>query len=226
MASALAALGVAMAHPALAEVPCRLAVVFDSCTDDTSDIVRTWSSGLTGPPPLLVTTQSASVGVARRIGCTVLLRRWRDRNPRHLWLATTDADSEVPPDWLAVQMRRHDEGYDLWAGRVAVVDSSSRPIGTAREWSLRYDIETAPIHGASLGCNQGRYLEVGGYQAVRTGEDRALHRAVTAAGGSACYRPRRPRHHQCPASSPGPSWVLPSPRHVGIERGDQRLITR
>jgi hypothetical protein len=183
----LAALASAMAHPALGSVPCLLAIVLDSCTDGTADVVRDWMRQQEGQPPLMVTTQSASVGAARRIGCSVLLGEWVRLDRRGLWLATTDADSEVPSDWLAVQTSRHDAGYDLWAGRVAVVDWSSRTVRTAQEWHLRYEAETAPIHGANLGCNAAVYLEAGGFPAVRTGEDHALHRAVTAGGGAVCY---------------------------------------
>jgi hypothetical protein len=110
VASALGALDSAMAHPALEEVRCRLAIVLDSCTDGTSEIVRDWMRRHSGRPPLVVITESGSVGAARRLGCSALVGEWGNLDPGRLWLASTDADSEVPPDWLAVQLRRHEEG--------------------------------------------------------------------------------------------------------------------
>jgi hypothetical protein len=41
------------------------------------------------------------------------------------------------------------------------------------------------VHGASLGFNAQMYLDAGGFAALGTGEDRALHRAILAAGGYA-----------------------------------------
>ena len=188
---ALAALAAAQHHRALTDIECRLALVLDSCTDGTAGIVKDWMERHRSPC-VLVTTESGSVGAARRIGCRALLGEWGNLDPRRLWLASTDADSEVPINWLEVQVRRHEEGYDFWAGRVTVRDWSSRTLRTAREWNLRYGAEAAPIHGANLGCNAGVYLDAGGFPAVRTGEDHALHRAVIAAGGRPCYDSEAP----------------------------------
>jgi glycosyltransferase involved in cell wall biosynthesis len=187
---ALAALEVALAHPDLEHVECRVAIVLDSCHDGTADIVTRWRSDrhrTRRSSTLLVSCRSANVGRARQLGCVALLRSLAPFDPRRVWLATTDADSQVPPDWLAVQLARHEEGFDFWAGRVEVRDWSPRRSGTAREWRGRYDAEVAPIHGANLGVTARAYLEAGGFGPLRTGEDLALHRAVIAAGGVPCY---------------------------------------
>jgi glycosyltransferase involved in cell wall biosynthesis len=191
IALALHALESAIRHPALVDLTCRIVVVLDSCRDRTPVIVKRWARGLNSTDghhgAVIIECRTANVGRARQIGCAELLRRWSTLEPRHIWFATTDSDSEVPTDWLAVQLARHGEGFDLWAGRVAVVDWSGRSDGTAHEWNRRYEAETAPIHGANLGVSADIYLDAGGFSPLPTGEDRALHRAIAAIGGAVCY---------------------------------------
>lgn len=193
--AALAALGSAFAHPALAGVACRTAIVLDACDDDSRAIVGEWRNSLrsgtrarvaeTLEPPIVVECDAASVGLARRVGFAALLASWPELDPGRIWLATTDADSEVPPDWLALQLARHEEGVDIWTGSVTVLDWSHRSVATSEEWCRRYEAEATPTHGTSMGVNAAVYLAAGGFDAVPTGEDQALHRAVLATGGAA-----------------------------------------
>jgi len=176
--AALSALGVAMSHPGVATHHCRLVIVLDSCNDSTAQVVRRWSRTHSRNSCTVIECRSANVGTARQLGCMALLTDWDGLDPERIWIATTDADSEVPSDWLSVQSARHDAGYDFWAGRVAIRDWSSRSVEAARAWTTRYVGERAPIHGANLGFNAGAYLEAGGFQPLPTGEDRALHAAI------------------------------------------------
>jgi hypothetical protein len=184
ISAALTALGSATEHPDALNRECRIAIVLDSCDDKTAQAVRLWRSPRFAEISDVIECRSANVGTARQMGCTALLSYWADLDPKSIWIATTDADSEVPVDWLAVQLSRHEAGYDLWAGRVAVRDWSPRNAATARQWSLRYADEVDPIHGANLGFNAGAYLDAGGFLPLRTGEDRALHLAVARQGAS------------------------------------------
>ena len=84
---------------------------------------------------LLISCGESNVGAARRHGCAALQGPWNRMNPRHLWLATTDADSVVPGLWLTAQIAAHDAGADLWAGRVSVADWSAHAPATARLWN-------------------------------------------------------------------------------------------
>jgi hypothetical protein len=169
-------------------IACRSVVVLDRCRDSSAAIGRRWAHRLGrrgGAHQAMVTrSRSGSVGPARRAGAQALLREWSRIEPRSIWLATTDADSRVPADWLLTQLAAHEEGADLWAGRVDVEDWSDHRQATARRWQASYDGERAPVHGASLGFNAQAYLNVGGFTSVATGEDRALYRAVVEAGGS------------------------------------------
>lgn len=184
---AMRAVRTALLHPDVVSHDCRLAIVLDSCDDGTAKIVDSWRDRRFLKRLSVIECGSGSVGKARQIGCKALLNEWGDLDPTRIWIATTDADSEVPPDWLAVQSIRHDAGYDFWAGRVAVRDWSTRGDKTASEWSLRYSGEVAPVHGASLGFNAAAYLEAGGFEPLMTGEDRALHSMFAARGRAICH---------------------------------------
>ena len=144
-------------------IACRSAIVLDDCNDSSATIAQ------------------------RRTGSDALLRAWADTDLRHIWLATTDADSRVPYDWLVTQLNAHECGTDLWTGRVVVDDWSHYHQSTARRWSEAYDNEDAPIHGANLGFNALAYVDAGGFTAQATGEDRALYHAIVARGGRTHY---------------------------------------
>ena len=64
---------------------------------------------------------------------------------RRSGLANTDADSEVPHDWIAAQLRMRRKGAQVWVGGVRVCDWSDRTSGTAEAWRSQYESETLPI---------------------------------------------------------------------------------
>jgi hypothetical protein len=175
---ALDALGRAIANVPT-KIECRVAIVLDSCNDASTAIAHRWAKT---HATLLISRDDANVGAARRHGCAALLGTWNRINARHLWLATTDADSVVPGPWLTAQIAAHDAGADLWAGRVTVTDWSARAPATARLWNQEYGREESPIHGASLGMNAQAYLEIGGFRAFLTGEDRDLYQRALEVG--------------------------------------------
>jgi hypothetical protein len=75
----------------------------------------------------------------------------------------------------------------VWAGRVHVTDWSLRRRLLETTWQREYDSERQPIHGANLGFNGGCYLDAGGFPPVRSGEDRALVRAMIARGANCWF---------------------------------------
>lgn len=169
-------------------LPRVTAVVLDECSDASGAIVRRHAARLAGGPlaRLLVLERSgANVGAARRAGCSAVIAELAETHgiaPGGIWVATTDADSQVPPAWLAVQVARHEQGVDVWTGRVTVADWSQRSAALPHAWRRRYDAEAAPAHGTSLGFAADRYLAVGGFEPVPAHEDQRLHRALLAAG--------------------------------------------
>jgi hypothetical protein len=174
-------------HPTLRGVRCRVAIVLDSCHDSSESIVRAWRRRAAGCTSSIICCKSRNVGLARLLGCAEILNTWSELDLRSIWLATTDADSQVPPEWLAVQLRRNEQGCDLWAGRVAVLDWSSRNRSASKRWGRRYALETDPVHGASLGINGATYTEAGGFLPVCTGEDRLLYHEVRGSGAVICH---------------------------------------
>ena len=124
--------------------------------------------------------------MARGTGVLALLERWPKMDCAQVWLATSDADSCVPPDWLTVQLDAHAAGVDLWAGRIRVAEESS----TALRWTERYAEEPYPIHGASLGFSGTLYTELGGFRRLRSSEDRDFHHRAVAAGFRILHDPR------------------------------------
>jgi glycosyltransferase involved in cell wall biosynthesis len=182
LGDALDALGAAFGD--IRDTDSLLVLVFDSCRDESVDVARKWTSELSGRHDLAVNcivTDAQNVGVARRLGCAAVLRHWPGHSPERVWIATTDADSRVPRAWLSEQVRQHERGSDVWVGRVAVESNDARP-DTLGRWQREYDREVHPIHGASLGFNGAKYLAVGGFSPLETGEDRDLLSALVSSG--------------------------------------------
>jgi len=175
--AALTAIDRAMGHVSGVSVAFGIAIVLDACTDRSRDMVTDWqrrTSHLGTGAIDIVETDVGNVGKARRVGCEKLLRRWSDTDPRNIWLATTDSDSEVPLDWISSQLAVRGGGGQVWAGAVDVRDWSGRMAGTAERWLAEYDAEALPIHGANFGIEAALYVEAGGFAPLATGEDRDL----------------------------------------------------
>ena len=82
---------VAAEHPSLKDETVEIRVVLDHCSDNTGAVVSA-----KGVAPVDVCFRN--VGKARAVGAEHLL----EAGAR--WLAFTDADTVVPPDWLARQI--------------------------------------------------------------------------------------------------------------------------
>lgn len=186
----LEGLRVACREAAAGGVHVEVTVVLDDCSDDSSAIAAV--AGVR-----VLTVAARNVGRARAAGLAALpalpgatggRRGRRGRAPRDgIWLATTDADSVVPPHWLVRQLEYARDGADLVLGTVAVEDWTSWPARTARLYDESYR-QHGPaghrhVHGANLGIRAAVYDAVGGFAPLATGEDHALVDAVANAGG-------------------------------------------
>jgi glycosyltransferase involved in cell wall biosynthesis len=172
----LAAVGQA-ARP-LAPVPVHLVVVADACTDATA--ARAARAGAAVLP-----VQARCVGAARAAGMRVVLSRTRYLDPASVWLATTDADTLVPPGWLSRQLRCAAAGWDAVAGTVTLTDWGGRPAQLRTVFGQHYGSRRGAhphVHGANLGCTARAYLAAGGFPPVRTAEDHALVARLSATG--------------------------------------------
>lgn len=186
IADCLASLSRAAAHPDLQAVPTtvKILVVLDDCADQTAGICARYSV------PTVVATER-NVGRARHLGAMEMVRQHRTEPLDQLWLAMTDADSVVAPDWLAQQKRLAESGADAVFGVVDVTDWSSYSENASRLFGDLYAgtaiSEPGPhlhVHGACLGVRADVYLRVGGITGIPVGEDHALSAALEAAGAN------------------------------------------
>ncbi|HEY5302869.1 MAG TPA: glycosyltransferase family A protein [Acidimicrobiales bacterium] len=193
LGAALMSLEIAIAALGAAKVEVGVAVVLDSCSDDSDTVVREWMrrarrrGTLTTAMPL--ECDAKNVGIARGLGCAALLNTWDDIRAGEIWLATTDADSRVPPQWLSAQVLAHERGADLWTGRVAVTDWENYGDETIARWTAGYEAEEYPIHGTSMGFNAWHYMKVGGFAPLQCGEDRELFRLLVESGAHWSHNP-------------------------------------
>jgi glycosyltransferase involved in cell wall biosynthesis len=170
---------------ALRGTPVHVVVVADACRDRTMQAARRGGASV-------ITISASSVGAARAAGACEVLRRTAHLDPADIWLATTDADTLVPPCWLRQQARYASQGWDAVVGTIRVVGWSGYPPGTRALFRRRYAGGAGPhshVHGANLGFRASAYLKAGGFPAVPTAEDHALVAALTT-GGSRVLRTR------------------------------------
>ncbi|MGH3094504.1 MAG: glycosyltransferase [Streptosporangiales bacterium] len=140
------------------------------------------------------------VVLARAVGMRHLLDLEAELVPERLWLATTDADSAVPPHWLTRQVDLAACGADAVVGTVDVHPEDGADRHLVRRWASRYMVGNPHphAHGANLGVTAARYLAVGGFPPLPSGEDVAF---VTALGQRGVARERdlavrtSPRRH-------------------------------
>jgi glycosyltransferase involved in cell wall biosynthesis len=159
-------------------VPFSIVLVAHRCTDRTIEVAR---AVLTGPGELVLVDDSPSVATARAAGAAAAVRALP--NPTapsaRCWLLSTDADSEVPPTWVA-DLRRHiDRGAAAVAGLVQVHGWDGAP-PAARD-AYRAIVASGlrmthhdHVYAANLAVRLDAYLDVGGWPDQVPGEDAAL----------------------------------------------------
>ncbi len=163
----------------------EIVVTADRCRDGTVALARE----ALGSSGTVVTLDAGNVGAARRLGVTDALSR-NGEFDRTTWIASTDADTVVPPNWLQLQLEAAAAGYCGVAGVVELRQSSQLRL----PFSVAYldDNGVAPaahrpashrhVHGANMGFSAGTYLRVGGWRHLRTGEDHDLWNRLKVAG--------------------------------------------
>lgn len=158
-----------------------LVLVLDHCRDRTRMIAEKHAYG----EQRVIEVDFANVGKARAAGAEEALRHFEHHDPRRVWLATTDADSRVSPDWLLKQLAAADSGADALAGTIEV-DSCGRFAPSYVEAFKRFYAaggDAHPhVHGANLGVRADAYQQAGGFAALATGEDHALWNTLRRCG--------------------------------------------
>lgn len=160
---------VLVAAAAVDPVPVATVVVADRCTDRTAEVARALGVEV-------VLSLVAGVGAARRTGidAVVELSTARGIAAGEVWIATTDADSVVPPHWLAAHLSLEASGGRLVVGRVVPEPGELEPAVLAA-WHERHPVaSTEHVHGANLACRLDCYQAVGGFSDLTLHEDHDL----------------------------------------------------
>lgn len=152
----------------------RTVAILDQCTDGTDLVVaeHPWVES--------VISAAGRVGAARALGVRSGLRASTVAAER-IWIATTDADSRVPSNWLSHQIELAEGGADLFRG---LVEPDPTECGAAAyaHWSRSYSrTDGHPhVHGANLGVRADTYWTCGGFDHLAAvHEDKHLSATAT-----------------------------------------------
>jgi len=147
-------------------------VVADRCTDTTARRARR-ALGNAGE---VIEVSVGSAGAARRQGVARVLRHWQSLDPSRLWLANTDADTQVSDDWIAVQLGFADEGVTAVAGIVHLEAGGSAAAHEVYRNTYMTSAEGTHthVHGANLSVRADAYQDVGGWSNLALAEDHCL----------------------------------------------------
>lgn len=154
--------------PALGGESVLVVVVLDSCTDRSAAVAR--HAGVQ-----TVSLQARNVGRARAAGADLALARGAR------WLAFTDADTLVAPNWLHAQLSL---GSEAVCGTVGMHDWGDYGAAMRPHYAKTYNDADGHhhIHGANLGLSADAYRRAGGFPPLAGSEDVALVEALQAAG--------------------------------------------
>lgn len=166
-------------HPALGQEPVLVLVVLDSCTDGSAHVARKHDVAT-------LEVSVRNVGQARAAGATLLL----ERGAR--WIACTDGDSSVAPDWLVEQLALD---ADAVCGTVTPGQwDDDIPLEAQIRYQQRYQQRDGHrhIHGANLGVSAAAYTLAGGFPPLACHEDVQLIRQLELSGARIAWscRPR------------------------------------
>lgn len=161
--------------PLLLGEPVAIVVAADSCTDATERV-----AGLTADH--VVAGEFGNVGSARAAAAT----RAIELGAR--WLASTDADTVVPENWLSAQLAY---GADAFCGIVTVLDweDYGQDVVSAFHGSEVVTVGHPHVHGANLGVSTAAYRKAGGFEPGQAHEDVSLVDRLVASGASIARQP-------------------------------------
>ncbi|MEO5608186.1 MAG: glycosyltransferase [Ornithinibacter sp.] len=159
-----------LCRPDIATTVC---VGLDRCTDRSEDVVG--EHGV-----LSVRADAPGVGAARDAAIDRGLQALEVRDLQGGWLACTDADTFVDPNWLVGHVLWAERGFDLLVGTVEPQGELDARL--AALWhDLHHLVEGHPhVHGANLGIRASHWRAVGGFGDLTLHEDAGLVARVRA----------------------------------------------
>lgn len=148
-----------------------IVVAADHCSDRTVERSRR-ALGHAGE---VIEVSVRSAGAARRQGVAHLLKHWRHLDPARVWLANTDADTQVSDDWIRVQLAFADEGVTAVAGIVRLEEGGSAAAQQIYRNTYLTSADThTHVHGANLSVRADAYQDAGGWSNLALAEDHCL----------------------------------------------------
>jgi glycosyltransferase involved in cell wall biosynthesis len=167
-------------------------LVLDGCRDATGWVALEVAAALPGFRLRVIEGPARGVGPARARGMELARRLIDDSDPLAL-LASTDADTRVSPDWLAVQRSAVRSGAMAIGGLIDLDEDEARLCAAAAEdrakraparlAAVRAHTAEAEHHqfsGASFSLTPKAYDLIGGLPAPETLEDEALEGCLLA----------------------------------------------
>lgn len=179
-------------------------LLLNNSSDGTEGIVRELGPRLRYPLRIVeINSPEANAGWARRGAMNGAAEWLEEVGAKGGIILTTDADSRVPPNWIAVNARIIAAGADGVAGQIALDEADEAALPAAlrargfleetyerllTELNARIDPERNdpwPTHwtqsGASLAVTLAAYRHVDGMPAIALGDDRAFISRLRAA---------------------------------------------
>lgn len=146
-------------------------VVLDRCTDGSSAVAASAPAVDAAPIAAGGPGAARAAGVAR-VSADPRVDAACEGDAARVWVACTDADSAVPDRWLAEHLAAAESGMDLLVGAVQPDPDDLDPDSLMAWWG-RHQLADGHTHvfGANLGIRLSAYVDLGGFEAVPSGED-------------------------------------------------------
>lgn len=163
-----------------------IVVVADRCTDRTSQIARDVLRDRSRA--CVWECNAGTVGRAREVGVEIARAALRTDHTHRVWIASTDADTRVPQDWVMRQIGEADAGFEAVAGTVDIEDFSELPTGARERFRATYTDQLPKhgphghVHAANMGIRLDAYDRAGGWGRLPRSEDRDLWTRLQARG--------------------------------------------
>ena len=191
-------------------------LLLNNCSDNSAAIARMWQEAHPRVPLHVVQRifgpAEAHVGTARRLLMDTAWSRLRNIAGAGKAILSTDADTVVAPDWIALNLHALEHGADVVGGSIDVLPEELAALPPRVQRCYQQDRRYAslvarledlfdpqrgdpwPRHldhfGSSLACRPEAYVRAGGMPAVSPLEDEAFIDRVRRAGLCLRHEPR------------------------------------